>query len=269
MKKKITINDINRIQAKRNKLTAKIKKQTAKTIKQAALKTKNTAKNITLHNKQKKESKNNFSKIFQSFKNIFKENNTKFYKRSTHEHTAVKNINRAIAIGKIILVCVFLICMITAIIIRSNTASIIFNYPFDTTANKIEITDYFGVRTDPFTGAEGDFHHGIDFALNWHSPIFASADGKVTFAGANDSLGNYVMIRHGLFGKTCYTLYGHLSAIFVQEGDKVKAGQTIGLEGGDPNKDPNPGSSTGDHLHFAMLDKDEKYIDPLGKLILK
>lgn len=35
-------------------------------------------------------------------------------------------------------------------------------------------------------------------------------------------------------------------------GDKISIGEKIGNEGGDPNTDPNPGSSTGHHLHFEM-----------------
>ncbi len=269
MKEKTTATAKNRILSKGNAATARIKKRSAKIIKKAAQKAKNSTVNHTIQNRQKKETKKNSRKIFLFFKDILKPEYAKIYNTSSHGHTAVKNIDRILRIGKIILIAVFLIYIIISTYIRINNTPIIFRLPFDTEVNKIEITDHFGARKDPFTGVEGDFHHGVDFALNWHSSILAAADGKVTFAGANDSLGNYVMIRHGILGQTTYTLYGHLSAIFVREGDKVRAGQTIGLEGGDPKKDPNPGSSTGDHLHFAILDRDEKYIDPSSKLTLK
>lgn len=268
MKEKTTAAAVKRILSKKNAATARIKKDSAKTIKKATLKAKNCAINYAVQNRQKKETKKSFGQIFQYFKSIFDQKYVKPYKTS-YAHTSVKNIDKILRVGKIILIAAFLIYIITSTFIRINNTPIIFRLPFDASVNKIEITDRFGARKDPFTGQEGDFHHGVDFALNWHSSVLSVADGKVTFAGANDSLGNYVMIRHGMLGQTTYTLYGHLSAILVKEGDKVRAGQTIGLEGGEPKKDPNPGSSTGHHLHFAMLDRDEKYIDPLSKLTLK
>ena len=53
-------------------------------------------------------------------------------------------------------------------------------------------------------------------------------------------------------GETIYSFYAHLSRIDVKEGEKVTQGQVIGLEGGDPTTDDNPGSSTGHHLHFEI-----------------
>ena len=49
-----------------------------------------------------------------------------------------------------------------------------------------------------------------------------------------------------------HSFYAHLSKINVKAGDKVTQGQVIGLEGGDPNLDSNPGYSTGHHLHFEL-----------------
>ena len=53
-------------------------------------------------------------------------------------------------------------------------------------------------------------------------------------------------------GETVYSFYAHLSEIRVEAGQTVTQGQVIGLEGGDPEVDSNPGSSTGHHLHFEM-----------------
>ena len=53
-------------------------------------------------------------------------------------------------------------------------------------------------------------------------------------------------------GETIYSFYAHLSRIDVKVKDTVKQGQVIGLEGGAPESDPNPGSSTGHHLHFEI-----------------
>ena len=78
------------------------------------------------------------------------------------------------------------------------------------------------------------------------------ADGVVTFAGFQNGFGNCVEIKHVVNGETIYSFYAHLSRIDVQANQSVKQGCVIGLEGGDPNTDPNPGSSTGHHLHFEI-----------------
>ena len=59
-----------------------------------------------------------------------------------------------------------------------------------------------------------------------------------------------------------------LSINIIKEGDIVIQGQMIGLEGGDPELDPNPGASTGDHLHFGMMDEKMDYIDPKDYLLI-
>ena len=52
--------------------------------------------------------------------------------------------------------------------------------------------------------------------------------------------------------ETIYSFYAHLSKINVKAGESVKQGQVIGLEGGDPESDSNPGNTTGHHLHFEI-----------------
>lgn len=109
----------------------------------------------------------------------------------------------------------------------------------------------FGYRIGTYSG----FHSGLDFAANHHSPVYAIAPGEVVAAsvGVPNSYGNYIKIRQetdedGEF----YTLYAHLSGVFVNVGDTVVPGQIIGQEGGEPGTDPNPGDSTGHHLHFEI-----------------
>lgn len=74
------------------------------------------------------------------------------------------------------------------------------------------------------------------------------------------------MIRHtDKNGATFYSLYAHLSKLDVKVNQRVKSGQIIGKEGGDPGKDPNPGYSTGHHLHFEIrspTDSSQDKIDP-------
>ncbi|MED5094488.1 M23 family metallopeptidase [Bacillus safensis] len=116
----------------------------------------------------------------------------------------------------------------------------------------MKITSPFGVRVDPFTGKTTG-HKGIDFACTIGEPIYASLDGKVYLSGFNNGgYGNNVIIKHG----DKYTLYGHMSALNVKAGQKVKAGQQIGACG-------STGRSTGPHLHFEIqLSPYGERIDP-------
>ena len=113
------------------------------------------------------------------------------------------------------------------------------------------ITSNYGTRTDPITGIV-DKHTGIDISGIHHTEIFAVSDGEVTFAGVQNGFGNCIEIKHVVNGETIYSFYAHLSKINVKSGDKVTQGEVIGLEGGDPETDPNPGNSTGHHLHFEI-----------------
>ena len=113
------------------------------------------------------------------------------------------------------------------------------------------ITSNYDTRTHPTTGIVKK-HTGIDIAGTHHTEILAVADGEVTFAGVQNGFGNCIEIKHIVNGETIYSFYAHLSKINVKSGDKVKQGEVIGLEGGDPESDPNPGNSTGHHLHFEI-----------------
>ena len=99
----------------------------------------------------------------------------------------------------------------------------------------------YGKRIDPFT-RRWAVHQGIDLAAPHGAKIMATSAGTVTFAGRQGAYGNMVEIKHqhGLS-----TRYGHLSRITVQDGQKVKAGDTIGVQG-------STGRSTGDHLHYEV-----------------
>lgn len=83
----------------------------------------------------------------------------------------------------------------------------------------------FGQRIDPVYKTV-KFHAGLDFSAAQGTPIFATADGRVTIAGnLGNGYGNYVVINHG-FGYE--TLYGHMYRIKVQNGANVKRGEVIG-----------------------------------------
>ena len=113
------------------------------------------------------------------------------------------------------------------------------------------LTSDYGYRVDPIDGTTS-FHSGVDLRGPHHGNIYAVADGEVTYAGVQSSYGNCVEIKHIVNGETIYSFYAHMSQIDVQVGDTVTQGQVIGLEGGDPATDPNPGRTTGHHLHFEI-----------------
>ena len=119
---------------------------------------------------------------------------------------------------------------------------------------KYQITSDYGTRTHPITG-EVKKHTGIDLGGEHRTEIYAVADGEVVFAGVQNAFGNCIEIKHEIDGEIIYSFYAHLSRIDVKVGQEIKQEEVIGLEGGDPNTDPNPGSSTGHHLHFELRSK--------------
>lgn len=104
----------------------------------------------------------------------------------------------------------------------------------------------YGVRRDPIYGSS-KFHAGLDFAAKTGTPVFATADGRVTEAGRQSGYGNCVDISHGY---NYLTRYAHLSEILVKPGQEVKRGEMIGKVG-------STGKSTGPHLHYEVRFKDE------------
>ncbi len=112
------------------------------------------------------------------------------------------------------------------------------------------ISSGFGRRKDPFTGKPA-FHTGIDLVSYPGTPVKATADGKVIYAGRHSGYGKAVVIRHG-YGYS--TLYGHLKKITVRAGQRVKRGQIIGYLG-------NTGRSTGPHLHYEVR-RYGRYLNP-------
>lgn len=98
-------------------------------------------------------------------------------------------------------------------------------------------------------------HYGVDYAARIGTPVQATADGTVIFAGRNGASGRMVRIRHQ---NRFETQYLHLRAIAsgIQKGVKVREGQEIGTVG-------SSGESTGPHLDYRIK-RDGKYINPLA-----
>lgn len=89
-------------------------------------------------------------------------------------------------------------------------------------------------------------HRGADICASYGTTIIASDSGTVIAAGWHYSYGNYVEIDHGNGYKT---LYAHMSAISVSQGQAVSQGDKIGEVG-------STGNSTGNHCHFEMYYND-------------
>lgn len=114
------------------------------------------------------------------------------------------------------------------------------------------MTSDYGPRNTGIEGAS-TFHNGVDLAASCGTPIYASAEGKVSFAGSSGGYGLMVKIKHD---GGVETRYGHCSTLLVSSGEYVKKGQVIALVG-------STGTSSGNHVHFEVRINGEP-VDPLG-----
>jgi murein DD-endopeptidase MepM/ murein hydrolase activator NlpD len=104
-------------------------------------------------------------------------------------------------------------------------------------------------------------HAGTDYASDTPGksvPIYAIADGTVEAVGWNvlaGHSGRIVVLNHGTHnGKSLKSNYGHMASYSVTKGQKVKAGEKIGMTG-------KSGNVTGVHLHLGIRVAGS-YIDP-------
>jgi len=98
-------------------------------------------------------------------------------------------------------------------------------------------------------------HKGVDYAAAQGTPIKATGNGKIVFAGTNNGYGNYILIQHG---KHYQTLYGHMRGFAkgMRSGASVQQGQIIGYVG-------MTGLATGPHLHYEFR-VNGVHVDPLS-----
>ncbi len=114
----------------------------------------------------------------------------------------------------------------------------------------IIVTSPFGWRTHPIFRT-GKMHNGTDLKANYEN-VYTVLDGVVIESGNSRGGGNYIKIRHS---HSFVTSYLHLSEIYYEAGEYVKAGFIVARSG-------NSGNSTGPHLHFAVQENG-KYINPI------
>ncbi len=118
-------------------------------------------------------------------------------------------------------------------------------WPLD---GEVQITSDFGYRV-----LEGvrEFHEGVDLNAWYGTPVKATKDGVVTFAGWRGGLGWTVEVKHE---EGFVTVYGHNSRLLVKKGAEVKAGDVIARSG-------STGRSTGPHVHYEIR-LNGKPVDP-------
>lgn len=115
---------------------------------------------------------------------------------------------------------------------------------------KFRVGPLFGRVGGPHSGG---VHSGLDLGAPANTPVRTASDGRVTAAAWQGAAGKAVTIKT----KTGhYVLYGHLNKIDVKQGQKVKAGDLIGLVG-------STGNSTGPHLHIGVQRKNGTLVDPI------
>ncbi|HEY3375741.1 MAG TPA: peptidoglycan DD-metalloendopeptidase family protein [Candidatus Aquicultor sp.] len=114
------------------------------------------------------------------------------------------------------------------------------------------VTSSFGMRMHPILHTMR-MHTGVDIGAPYGQSVLGADDGVVIQAGTLKGYGQTVIIAHG---NGISTLYGHLSAILVSEGESVSRGSNIGRIG-------STGLSTGPHLHFEVR-KDGEPQNPMS-----
>jgi murein DD-endopeptidase MepM/ murein hydrolase activator NlpD len=126
------------------------------------------------------------------------------------------------------------------------------------------ITQKFGKTVGAEKLYTSGSHNGVDFRAPVGTKVINVLDGEVVGQGDTDiypgcySFGRWVMVKHD---NGLSTIYGHLSVISTQKGQRLKTGDTIGFSG-------NTGYSTGPHLHISVYATQgvriEKYVNSRG-----
>jgi murein DD-endopeptidase MepM/ murein hydrolase activator NlpD len=128
----------------------------------------------------------------------------------------------------------------------------VLSWPLD----KIFVTTYFGaVSGSALRIYASGSHNGVDFRASQGTQVKAMGNGVVSGTGNTDeekgcgSYGRWILIK---YPNGLSSIYGHLSATLVKEGQAVTAGQVVGYSGGTPGVFGS-GYSTGPHLHVGLF----------------
>jgi murein DD-endopeptidase MepM/ murein hydrolase activator NlpD len=126
-----------------------------------------------------------------------------------------------------------------------------------TPVNFTRISSAFGARAHPVYHKMRE-HKGVDYCAPAGTPVMATADAKVIFAGNRGGYGKVIELQHGA---RYSTLYAHLSRFEkkISVGTEIKQGQIIGYVG-------RTGLATGDHLHYEFR-IDGIHRDPLSTML--
>jgi murein DD-endopeptidase MepM/ murein hydrolase activator NlpD len=107
--------------------------------------------------------------------------------------------------------------------------------------SNMDFSSNFGYRRSPTRGASRN-HKGIDIRGPVGTPIYATADATVGRAQWVSGYGKFIELEHG---NAIQTRYGHMSALNVYPGQRIRQGDLIGFMG-------STGRSTGSHLHYEV-----------------
>lgn len=118
------------------------------------------------------------------------------------------------------------------------------------------ISSGFGMRRHPIT-RRSSFHSGIDIRSKSGTPIICPVDGVIISSQRAGAMGREVRVQSG----GLILVFGHLSAYRCKNGQKIRAGQVLGLVG-------SSGRATGPHLHFSVK-REGRWVNPLPYLMAR
>jgi murein DD-endopeptidase MepM/ murein hydrolase activator NlpD len=129
---------------------------------------------------------------------------------------------------------------------------------FDKPVQNARISGNYGAQR-VLNGKPKRPHMGMDFAVPKGTPIASPADGVVTLADKDLYFeGGTVFVDHG---QGLVSVFMHMSAINVHDGQRVKKGETLGEVGA-------TGRATGPHLHWSLKWQNRYYVNPASALSL-
>ncbi len=148
--------------------------------------------------------------------------------------------------------------------------------PVDSDATNYGLFYYPYGSDGPIGESPWRVHHGIDMPNPIGETVRAAGPGKVIWAADtlvenienvasfqnSPAYGNVVMIEHdfGYKGEPIYTLYAHLSAVLVRQGQFIDRGDVIGLVG-------NTGRVSGSHVHFEVRMGGDRYANTYNPVL--